>query len=106
MQLVTQSVLNTLMCAVADCTAYGKGRRRRELQAAFDIACSQIVSTLLGFQSANRYELRLKLNSIALDDVAANRKPLISAMRAALKHCEPLFSRDYSDHEEECSGFL
>ena len=106
MPLVEAKIYATLVAAVDSPDDYDNRGNRKKLSAAFDIASSQIAYRVFGFESENRTMLRRKLNGIDPENIPAKYKSLINALKKALAKSEPLYSKEYSDEDEEAKEFI
>jgi hypothetical protein len=104
--IVDKGTFETLKAAVKSPEDYSTGKERNKLQAAFDIAGSQITSHVFHFEAKNRTMLRRRLNGIKEHDIPEPYGPLIKALKKALASCEPLQSKSYSDDDEETIEFI
>jgi hypothetical protein len=103
MPLVDENTLATLRGAVLSPEDYLSGGKRQQLRAAFDLACSQITSRTLGFESQGRMMLRAKINGLAT--LPEQYAAVISTLKKALKRAEPLYSsKAYQDDDDEDLG--
>lgn len=106
MPIVELGTYATLAAAVVSPTEYASGADRKKLNAAFDIACSQITKHIFKFEAGNRMMLRRKLNKIPLDDIPDEYDDLVAALKEALANSEPLRKKEYSDEDEEIVEFI
>ncbi len=106
MSLVDDDIYDTLRNAVESPENYSGRRRRKQLKAAFDIACSQIASHIFGFEMQTRPMLRRKLNKTPDAEVPVEFRELVAALKDALAACGPLYSHEYDDPDEATKEFI
>ncbi|MFZ1217763.1 MAG: hypothetical protein WAO00_00650 [Chthoniobacterales bacterium] len=104
MAIVEAETYSTLRSAVDSPETYSTGEERRELRAAFDIACSQIAHHVFKFEAPNQRMLRRKLNNEK--NIPEKFRELIKLLKKALAASEPLKSKEYSDDDEETVDFI
>jgi hypothetical protein len=104
MSIVEAETYATLKSAVDSPETYSTGEERKELRAAFDIACSQIANHVFHFEAQNPRMLRRKLNNEK--NIPQEFRELIRLLKKALAASEPLKSKEYTDEDEETVNFI
>jgi hypothetical protein len=92
--------------AVSSAAAYSRGRRRKELQAAYDKFLDELSQDFFGEPCSGRMEFRQKMNAIETTGLVGKKQKAIRAIRQMLANEQMLFNKDYRDVSDNVAKFL
>lgn len=95
-----------LMEAIGNPHLYVRGANRTKLRLAFEFLLSILCSDLFDVEYVNRVTFRKKLNDIDESQLDAKNVLVVQYLKMALRECDPLFSKSYTDHEDDIRLFL